>query len=247
MACDFLARPLGSLCGFRPASVPSKPRGTPMHDFSAGRRLGLAVAVLATYSLGACGGDPEASDPIVDHDPRISTESPIEALTEADFAGLERTEVAINLDWTRNRVTKPMPAGAETATLAEVSTEQLEGFDRIIFTFDARVPGYELVLGTEAGGGCDGTGDGTDTAAHLAVEFTGAEAPADGASGQAAAMASGFPALATAVQSCNADGKVRWLLGMAADVEFRIIEMLKIPRLVVDLRHPEDQADPSAP
>lgn len=220
-----------------------------MHDFSSCRRLGLPVAVLAAFSLGACGGDTEtpAPDPTVDHDPRISTESPIEALTEADFAGLDRAEVAINFDWTRNRVTKPVAAGAETVTLAGVSTEQMDGFDRVIFTFDPRVPGYELALGAEAGGGCDGTGAGTDTPVHLAVEFTGAEAPVAGAPGHAEALAAGLPLLATAVQSCNADGKVRWLLGMAADVEFRFIEMMGVPRLVVDLRHPEDQTEPSAP
>lgn len=203
----------------------------------------VALALVALVALVGCGGG-DGSDgadaPEPTPDPRISTESPMEALGEADFGDLDPSEMAINTFWTRNRVTNSATPD-ETVRLVGVSTETLEGFDRVIFTFEGEdVPGYRFTLGTEDGGGCDGTEAGLDTPAHLAVELVGATASEGGRSLVADRdLSPGMPALARAVQTCDADGTVRWLLGMAADTEFRMMQMRGEPRLVADLRHPE--------
>ena len=197
----------------------------------------LVVLGLVVSGFG-CGDGADAPEPTPD--PLVSTESPMEALGEADYGDLDPSEIGLNTFWTRNRMTNSA-APDETVRLAGVSTEALDGFDRVIFSFEGDyVPAYRLALGTEDGGGCDGAGAGTDTPAHLAVELTGATA---GAGGRALVadrdLSPGLPVLTAAVQTCDADGTVRWLLGMAADTEYRMLEMRGEPRLVVDLRHPE--------
>ena len=190
------------------------------------------AALVFTLVVAACGGGTDTPEPEPEPDPYVSTESPMEALTEADYGDLDPAEIGLNTNWTRNRVSNSATP-AEAVRLVGVSTESMDGFDRVVFSFEGDVPGYRLALGTEGGGGCDGTEAGPDTPAHLAVEFMGATA----AGGEA--PATGLPALASAEQTCDADGTIRWLLGLAADTHFRMMQMRGEPRLVVDLRHPE--------
>ena len=194
----------------------------------------MCPALVFALVVAACGGDGGGGDaPEPEPDPYVSTESPMEALTEADYGDLDPAEIGLNTNWTRNRVSNSATP-AEAVRLVGVSTESMDGFDRVVFSFEGDVPGYRLALGTEGGGGgCDGAEAGPDTPAHLAVEFMGATA----AGGEA--PATGLPALASAEQTCDADGTVRWLLGLAADTHFRMMELRGEPRLVVDLRHPE--------
>ena len=190
----------------------------------------MCPALVFALVVAACGGG-DAPEP--EPDPYVSTESPMEALTEADYGDLDPAEIGLNTNWTRNRVSNSA-SPAETVRLVGVATESMDGFDRVVFSFEGGVPGYRLALGTEGGGGgCDGAEPGPDTPAHLAVEFMGATG------GDGGTPATGLPALASAEQTCDADGTVRWLLGLAADTHFRMMQMRGEPRLVVDLRHPE--------
>ena len=195
--------------------------------------LAPATMVLAT----ACGGDraEEAPEP----DPYISTENPREQLTEIDYGDLDPSQIGLNTPWGRNIVSKDADPDRQPATLTAVATRSAEGYDRVVFTFDSHIPGFRVAMGTEGGGGCDGTGEGADSPAHLAVELRGARANRDGsATVTDAGRTLDFPTLVTATQTCDETDTVRWLLGTTGEVDYRIMETLGEPRLVVDLRHP---------
>lgn len=200
------------------------------------------ASVSMAWVVQGCGGDgPGRSDgPPPEPDPYVSTETPSESMREADYGDLDPEQVGLMLPWTRNRVSKdPTPADAP-ARLTDVATERLAGFDRVIFSFEPRLPGYRLSFATEGGGGCDGTGEGTDAPAHLVVELETAQASEDGRATVADRDRSlDYPALTAAAQACDEAGKVRWLLGAAAETDFRLMEVRGGPRLVVDLKHPE--------
>lgn len=194
--------------------------------------------LLVTLALG-CGGDAAEEAEPPEPDPLIFTESPRETMTDADYGELEPSEVALSLPWTSNRISRDPDPEDAPARLTAVSTDRSRGFDRVTFSFSPALPGYRLAMSTEAGGGCEGTESASDAPAHLVVEFERAVSN-DGGSPLVGdrSRSTGFPALVDAVQACDADGKVRWLLGASGSVDYRIMEMSVDPRLVVDLLHP---------
>ena len=196
-----------------------------------GRLANLAAAVLVPLAV-ACGDSRS-------RDPGISTDDPIEMLGERDFGGLDSAEIRLNSPWSRNRVSRDPNPDAEPARLTAVSTETLTGYDRIIFTFEDRIPGYRLQFVTEGGGGCDGTEAAGGAPVHLAVEFERAHSN-DGGVPQVEDLdrKTRFPALARATQSCDDGYRVRWLLAVSRETDYRFLVMAGKPRLVIDLRHP---------
>lgn len=192
------------------------------------------MAPVAMLLATACGDrTEEAPTP----DPFISTDNPRDELTEADYGDLDPSQVGLNTPWGRNIVSKDAAPDREPATLTNVSTQSSDGYDRVVFAFDSHIPGFRLALGTEAGGGCDGTGEAIEAPAHLAVELTGARANRDGGATVAdPSRTLDFPALAAAMQTCDEGDSVRWILSTTGEVEYRIMETLGEPRLVVDLR-----------
>ena len=191
----------------------------------------LSLIILAT----ACADVPEAAEP----DPLVSTESPSESMTDADYGELEPSDVGLAVPWTTNTVSRDAAPEDEPVRLTDVTTARSRGYDRVVFSFSPELPGYRLALSTETGGGCDGDAAASDAAAHLAVEFE----PALSNEGGTPLVTdrsheTGFPALVDAAQACDQDNRVRWLLGASGSIAFRIMELRGDPRLVVDLRHP---------
>ncbi len=197
--------------------------------------LGLALVVLAT----ACGGDraDEAEPP--EPDPLVSTESPREAMREVDYGEFDPSEVALSMPWTRNTISRDFDPDDPPARLADVSTSRSRGYDRVIFAFSPGLPGYRLTQSAESGGGCDGTEPLSDAPGHVVVEFARAVS-SEGGSPLVGDRdrSTDYPALVDAVQACDRDDTVRWILGTSGAVDYRILEIMGDPRLVVDLRHP---------
>ena len=198
------------------------------------------LAPLFVILAAACGGDRAGESDAPEPDPYISTESPRESLTETDFGEFDPADVGLNLTWTRNTVSKDPNPNAEPARLTAVTTEHSRGYDRVVFSFEGHIPGYRLGVTSEGGGGCDGMEAATDAPAHLTVELQGAQASQDGSPLiRDRNRATDYPALVNAVQTCDENETVRWVLGVTdARANYRIMETLDEPRLVVDLRHP---------
>lgn len=164
---------------------------------------------------------------------------PRETSAERDLGGLDSTQIRLNSPWSRNRTSNEPDPDAEPVRLTAVTTEELTDYDRVIFTFEERVPGYRLAFVAGGGGGCDGTEPAGDAPAHLAVEFE----PAVSNNGGIPLVEdrdreTRFPTLVGTTQSCDDGRKVRWLLAMRGETDYRFLVMVGKPRLVVDLRHP---------
>lgn len=201
---------------------------------SANPRAGATdlLAVLLVTLAVACG----ESRP---QDPYVSTDDPRETLTELDFGDLDSTEIRLTTPWSRNRFSKDPAPDLGPARLVGVAGEELAGYDRVIFSFEDRIPGYRLAFVTGEGGGCDGTEAADGAPARIAVEFEPAvSSDGDGPLVEDRDRAFDFPALAGAAQSCDEGGVVRWLLAANAETDYRLLEMAGEPRLVVDLSHP---------
>ena len=160
-------------------------------------------------------------------------------MSEVDYGEFDPSEVALSMPWTRNTISRDPDPEDAPARLSDVSTSRSRGYDRVVFSFSPELPGYRLTHSAESGGGCDGTEPLSDAPGHVVVEF----APAVSNDGGSSLVSdtdrsTGFPALADAVQACDRDDTVRWILGTSGDVDYRIMEIMGDPRLVVDLRHP---------
>ncbi len=192
----------------------------------------LLVPLLALLAA-ACGGDS------ADSDPYVSTDNPREALTELDYGSLDSSEIRLNLPWSTNRVSRDPNPDAEPATLSAVAVETSEGYDRVVFTFGDRIPGYQLAYVAEGGGGCDGAEPAGDAPAHLVVEFEKARSNEGGVPlVEDRDRSVDGATLVGAAQACDEGDRVKWILATTGEVQYRILEMLGSPRLVVDLRHP---------
>ncbi|MDE2796078.1 MAG: hypothetical protein OXL34_14760 [Gemmatimonadota bacterium] len=173
-----------------------------------------------------------------DLDPYVSTENPRETLTELDYGNLDSAEIRLNMPWSGNKVSKDANPDAEPGTLSAVTTETFEGYDRVVFTFGNRISGYRLAYATEGGGGCDGTESAGEAPAHLVVEFERARSNEGGTPlVEDRERTLDFPTMVGATQTCDEGDRVKWILAVRSKVDYRILEMLGTPRLVVDLRH----------
>lgn len=208
---------------------------------------GLLCGLFAT--LAGCGGDNsdnvQYGGTLLPEEPR---EVSHEGMTDADYGNLDRADVGLHITWARNLISRDPVPDAPVARLTDVAAESLDGFDRIAFTFDPRVAGYELQLVEEGGGGCDGTEPGAGGVAQLAIEFP-RTVSNDGGTALVAArdLALDFPTLVRALQTCDEGDTVRWLLAAGSEIEYRLLEVRMGNTIVVDLRTPpEDASNPGA-
>ena len=190
------------------------------------------AAVILVALASACGDAPS-------RDPHEATDDVREDAAAVDFGGLDSTEIRLHSPWSRNRVSKDPDPDRAPARLTAVTTEELPDYDRVVFAFEERVPGYRLKFVTEGGGGCDGTEAMGSAPVHLAVEFERAVSNDGGAPlVEDRDRKTRLPALAGATQSCDDGNKVRWLLAVRDETDYRFLELSGTPVLVVDLLHP---------
>jgi len=128
----------------------------------------------------------------------------------------------------------------ETATLRALRVAKNDGFDRVVFEFQERVPGYRLqyvdqpVRGCAAGDLRHIEGDG-----WLEVRFSPAAAHTQ--SGEPSLRARELkPALSSVRElerTCDFQGVVTWVVGTASPRRYRAYELSAPPRLVVQIDH----------
>ncbi|CAN5787857.1 hypothetical protein BH20GEM3_BH20GEM3_00040 [soil metagenome] len=142
--------------------------------------------------------------------------------------------------WTAGATHRPRP-GAGVATLREVRVGQHRGFDRTVWEFEgARVPGYRIEYIDRPVRQC-GSGHAVPLAGQgwLAVQLSPARAHDD--RGQATVRRRGWAPRMRVLRelklTCDFEAEVVWTLGVASPNRYRVLELTRPARLVVDVRH----------
>ncbi len=129
------------------------------------------------------------------------------------------------------------------ALLVDVRTGLQEGFDRIVFEFEEGLPGYRIqyvappIRGEISGLPVEITGN-----AFLRVSFRSA-AGFDPITGEPTydgplEIATGLPSLLEAERTGDLEAVLTWVLGLAEEVDFRVLELEDPFRVAIDVAQP---------
>ena len=141
--------------------------------------------------------------------------------------------------WTAGIIDRPRP-GSPAATLVAVRTGSHSGFDRVVFQFDKRIPGYHTEYIDRPVRKC-GSGNVTPIAGDgwLEVRMSPARAHTEDGGSTVAERERmpNLPVVAELELTCDFEAVVTWVLGVESPNRYRIHELTDPPRLVVDVRH----------
>lgn len=142
-------------------------------------------------------------------------------------------------EWTASIVETALPSVGMT-TLTEVRTARHPEFDRVVFQFAGdTLPRYRAEYVDRPVRQC-GSGEPVQMAGDgwLAISLSPARAHDDQgrATVRERARQPGFPVLRDLRLTCDFEGQVEWVLGVASPNRFRILELSDPARLVVDVR-----------
>ncbi len=210
-----------------------------------GRLRYAGAMALCVVAFAAC-AEEESELPATPADTSPSPEAgPVTADTAADstVVGDPPTRVPGPLSspprtWTTQTTEVNRPA--TTGTLEDVRMATHAGFDRTVFTFGGDMPGYHVEYVDRPQYTC-GAGEAVDLDgdAWLLVRMRPAQAHTD--AGEATIgqrrRRPGFPVLREAMMTCDFEGDVSWVLGVASPGGYQMAELDKPARLVVDVRN----------
>jgi hypothetical protein len=209
------------------------------------RGVSASVVAAATLAFTACGGTSGAdrAAAAAAQKPDTSIKQIVrQPLTAADFAGLDSAQLAMELPWTENKVSRDPAPQAPRASLKSVATKGTEGFDRVLFGFDDTTPfpGYLVSRGQPGDTlvcGSDTTTLNLGGSAILLVRLD----PARPGNGKTTWVQKGTKTLGlTRLQKgglvCDDGHDVIWAAGLADTKEVRVLEFKDPPRLAVDIR-----------
>ena len=144
---------------------------------------------------------------------------------------------APSAEWTDRIV--DVEHGGDVATLRSVRTAAHEGFVRVVFEFDERVPGYHLEYVDRPVRQC-GSGEPVPVAgdAWLAVRLRPSNAHTGGGAPTVAERDRrlDLAPLRQLLLTCDFEADVTWVLGLDTPARYRIVELAGPPRLVVDVQ-----------
>jgi len=137
----------------------------------------------------------------------------------------------------RDPIDKPGTA-AGNAQLTTAQSGPFDDYDRMTFQFDNSLPSYQVQYVTAASQCGSGQPPQLQGAALLQVRFSPAIAHDDAGSSTVTStdVTPALPSLLEAKQICDIEGVVTWVLGLAAEVDYRVFAIGSI--LVVDVKHP---------
>ncbi len=140
---------------------------------------------------------------------------------------------------TAGAVEKKIPE-VHTVELRSVRAAKHPGFDRVVFEFSGNaLPGYRTEYIDKPVRRC-GTGDAVEMAGQgwLKIRMTPARAHDD--AGRATVGPSeqrpGLPVLLQLSPTCDFEGELSFVLGVASPNRYRVLELRDPPRIVVDVR-----------
>lgn len=179
----------------------------------------MAIAVTVCLALAGCGGKAGTRD----SSPQVSGDM------DAGYAS----------EWTAGIIDRPQP-DAFPATLLAVRTDAHDGFDRIVFEFDNRVPGYHIEYIDQPVRKC-GSGRVTRMAGDGWLEVRMYPANAHTPEGRPTVAERermpNLPVISELELTCDFEAVVTWVLGVESPNRYRVRELGNPPRLVVDLQH----------
>jgi hypothetical protein len=142
--------------------------------------------------------------------------------------------------WTAAATEKRRPDIAPV-TLHAIRTGRHKGFDRVVFEFrGGAMPGYHVEYVDKPVRSC-GSGDVLRVAGSgwLSVRLTPAQAHTDAgvATLKYRERRLRFPVLKELQSTCDFEGEVQWVLGVASANHYRVMELSDPARLVIDIKH----------
>lgn len=141
--------------------------------------------------------------------------------------------------WTSGTVSTSR-RGSRTAILREIRVAPNAGFDRVVLQFDGPVPPHRVQYVDRPIRRC-GSGESTDVAGdgYLRVRVANAQAHDD--AGRAMIrereIRAGLATLKEVEMTCDFEGVVEVVLGVASPNQYRVLELETPSRLVVDVLH----------
>ncbi len=194
--------------------------------------------VLTAFLLAACSdqGTPRGAANIAnEHTVRSVDEVPQAASAPADERATEKTDFEGTADRTEKKNTPK-----EAAVLRDVRTGRHESFDRIVFEFEgSEMPGYFIeyidkpVRACGSGNVVPLKGDG-----WLQIRFEPARAHTDQGKPTLGfrELRPMMPIVLELSSTCDFEGQVEWVAGVASPNRYRVLELASPTRLVVDIR-----------
>lgn len=151
----------------------------------------------------------------------------------------EQRHVAHASDWTAEIIDRPK-FDAPAATLVAVRTGTHEGFDRVLFEFDERVPGYHIEYIDQPVRKC-GSGKVTQVGGDGWLEVRMYPVNAHTQEGRPTVAERErmpkLPVLSELELTCDFEAVVTWVFGVESPNRYQVRELQSPPRLIVDVRH----------
>ena len=148
-------------------------------------------------------------------------------------------DVSSASEWTAGIIDRPKP-GAPAAMLVAVRTGIHDGFDRVVFEFDQRVPGFHIEYIDQPVRTC-GSGNVTQMAddGWLEVRMSPAKAHTEAGVPTVAERerAPKLPELSELKMTCDFEAVMTWVLGVESPNRYRVRESSNPPRIVVEVQH----------
>lgn len=228
-------------CRWRSARGRTDPRPTVL----------LTLALLACAGGSAPGEDGEGEEPRAAAT-RADTPAATDTTRAAEAADTTRAAQAADptrtgegvataqgAAWRADAVRRERPEVGMT-TMVRVETARHEDFDRIVLEFEAGLPGYRIEYVDRPVRAC-GSGNVVELRGDGWLSITAEPARAHDDEGRATVAprerAPGLPALLDLVITCDFEGQVTWVAGVASPNRYRVLELGEPARLVVDVRH----------
>ncbi|HKO87187.1 MAG TPA: hypothetical protein VJU83_01570 [Burkholderiales bacterium] len=150
-----------------------------------------------------------------------------------------KQDVAYASERTTGIIDRPQ-RNAPAAMLVAVRTGTHDGFDRIVFEFEERVPGYHIEYIDRPVRKC-GSGDVTPMAGDGWLEVRMSPANAHTEEGRPTVgereRMPNLPVLSELELTCDFEAVVTWVLGVKSPNHYQVRELNSPPRLVIDMKH----------
>lgn len=215
-----------------------------MRSFSIKTALVLAVLLSSAFIWASCGdGDsttPDGSTPDAST-PGASTPA---ASTPTDDDTASGVPTPANFQTSSEPIEQTFEQGVLPNPLVGVASASQTLWDRLVFEFDRGAPDYRVEYIDPPITQC-ASGEPVEVRGEAFIQVRFGHAQAHDLDGNptidSTTVARNGPSMVEAVQTCDFEGVVTWVVGVTQEVDFRVFTILKNPftwQVVVDTKHP---------